>query len=414
MSYRRRAFTLVELLVVIAIIGILIALLLPAVQAAREAARRTQCVNNLKQIGLAIQNFHDIRQEVCPLYLSAARTCTGTPKACWQPGTFTNHVTWAVLLLPFMEQTNVYETWNIGGPVKAGSVTANPPTGQVAPTGGQLPFNVSVGTYFCPSRRTPPQSTVAATPGGQPPTGAAVGDYGAVAWGNAGLQMGGSATAGPAAGNNNQSPAVGLINPLSWDGAMTVSRAFNAVSNNPAGTTSAGVELGVNDFRSLTNFASVIDGLSNTAFVSEKAVRKDRLGQTTPAKVNQDGCIWASGGTMGGNPAAGGNATGSALTNDRDMPGGTTVNISAFSRMMFIPRTTTVTAPNPNGITGSATVIPRRPTQEDPSNRFGSWHPGITLFLLGDGSARSVSNAVSTPVMQRLGTRNDRLTFDLP
>ena len=79
MSPKRRGFTLIELLVVIAIIAVLIALLLPAVQAAREAARRAQCINNLKQLGLAIHNY--ISQQNCtpPLFESFNYVGTATP-----------------------------------------------------------------------------------------------------------------------------------------------------------------------------------------------------------------------------------------------------------------------------------------------------------------------------------------------
>ena len=93
---QRPAFTLVELLVVIAIIGILIALLLPAVQAAREAARRSQCTNNLKQIALACHNYHDTYKSLPPAYVGPGNA--RTPKAGWAP-----------FLLPFVEQTPLHE-----------------------------------------------------------------------------------------------------------------------------------------------------------------------------------------------------------------------------------------------------------------------------------------------------------------
>src|SRR4051794_21890252 len=96
---RRRGFTLIELLVVIAIIAVLIALLLPAVQAAREAARRAQCVNNLKQIGLALHNYHDTVGSFPP----------GGQSAPSYAGTWFN---WLTSILPQIEQMPLYNATN--------------------------------------------------------------------------------------------------------------------------------------------------------------------------------------------------------------------------------------------------------------------------------------------------------------
>ena len=101
---KRSAFTLVELLVVIAIIGILVGLLLPAVQAAREAARRMQCTNNLKQLGLSLHNYHDVYKKF-PYGSYLDKSAGGSISSQWG---------WSVMLLPYIEQTAMFNQLNVG------------------------------------------------------------------------------------------------------------------------------------------------------------------------------------------------------------------------------------------------------------------------------------------------------------
>lgn len=123
---RREGFTLIELLVVIAIIAILIALLLPAVQQAREAARRSQCKNNLKQMGLALQNYHDNNKVLPPGGI--------TPGNCCGTQSYTN---WAIASLPYLDQTPLFKKY------VQGSVNEDPVQRLVRET--RLP------AYICPS-----------------------------------------------------------------------------------------------------------------------------------------------------------------------------------------------------------------------------------------------------------------------
>lgn len=127
---RPRGFTLIELLVVIAIIAVLIALLLPAVQQAREAARRTQCKNNLKQLGLALHNYESTHTTFPPSRFDP-KTCIGTPYVQGAPGCTTalatSFVSWTVMVLPYMDQAPLYGSYNPNQPWWANSAVINTP-----------------------------------------------------------------------------------------------------------------------------------------------------------------------------------------------------------------------------------------------------------------------------------------------
>jgi prepilin-type N-terminal cleavage/methylation domain-containing protein/prepilin-type processing-associated H-X9-DG protein len=135
-----RGFTIIELLIVIAIMGMLVGLLLPAVQAAREASRRSQCTNNLKQIGLALHNFHDARRCFPAGYIDGNTNSASTPDNDVGPGWG-----WASYLLPFVEEQAIYEQINFSQGVGVGSNNA---------VSQQQPIPVSqqpIAVYQCPS-----------------------------------------------------------------------------------------------------------------------------------------------------------------------------------------------------------------------------------------------------------------------
>jgi prepilin-type N-terminal cleavage/methylation domain-containing protein len=162
---KRRAFTLIELLVVIAIIAILVALLLPAVQQAREAARRTQCKSNLKQLGIGLANYHDVNQQLPPGDISANRVRGITYTAGNDVGSedVKNH-TALLLLLPYVDQATLYQEIDFDqatgiachganlGVNPTGAWATNPNNvGLDGPGGEDGPVHKVIAGFLCPS-----------------------------------------------------------------------------------------------------------------------------------------------------------------------------------------------------------------------------------------------------------------------
>lgn len=216
----RPAFTLVELLVVIAIIGVLVALLLPAVQSAREAARRTQCLNHLKQIGIAMHNYNDV---------------FGNLPNSRRDASFT----WMVQILPFVEQKAIYDQWKLGAAYNS----------QL-----QLVREARIPFYFCPSRRTAGSAQIISEnmDGGTATTGI-TGDY-AGCTGDS--RLGGGDYWHK---NTNSTPNLEPAN-----GVFTVWNRMISISGTPA-------------YKIGTRFAEVTDGTSNTLMVGDKHVHIKHL-----------------------------------------------------------------------------------------------------------------------------------------
>jgi len=219
---RRQGFTLIELLIVIAIIAILIALLLPAIQKVREAASRLQCASNLKQLGIAAHGFND-QQRFLP------------PSRIELPNQSEQYVTWAVLLLPHIEQQNLYARFKLTALWAAQDVNA---------------IQTHIPIYYCPTRRSSGiMLSKDDTPGG------ALGDYGAC--GGDRVNYGGLL---------DQSPGA--------NGAMVTCKA--QVSGGS-----------ITAWSGVTSLNSITDGTSNTFLMGEGHIPLDRLG-----KNDGDGSIY--------------------------------------------------------------------------------------------------------------------------
>lgn len=345
---RCSAFTLIELLVVIAIIGVLITLLLPAVQQAREAARRSQCKNNLKQIALAMHNYHD-SHNVFPYGHGMRNTAENPTKHAFD--------CWFQLLLPYVDQANLYNQYMADNTTIIYSVPAS-----IAGT--------VVSSFACPSDPSAPGR------GGNgvcnnSNTWAFHGSYIA----NAGVGGLGGTTSAYA-----YTIANGVITPPASGGLVSTT---NKIFVNPNG---------IFGFVSKINLRDVTDGASNTLLLSEGIIQPGRGRKLTVVDADEAGSSCGMSGAYWGGAWYGGYGFSTA-----EVPN-TSISDKRHS-------CTTVTIP---GAPGGAPCSPGFGSGEY-VNYARSYHIGGVQAALADGSVRFVNNNIDRQSWMKAGIRDDGL-----
>lgn len=358
---RQSGFTLVELLVVIAIIGILVALLLPAVQAAREAARRMSCSNNLKQLGLSLHNYHDVYKQLPP---RAVGPHTPRPlQQTWTPAWPFGSLSWTVLVLPYNEQQTSHDS--LLSIIKGGTFPCFPNNhaAYVRMQSGNRSSTFELAGFLCPSgpRIAQVQSTVTAAGPGV------------------------TLTNGPM-GRLSYKACVGGGSKATFDDTIR-----NSLKETCDGTFS---------YLRGVNFADLTDGTSNVVILGEvaqtfttpgKFVGSVRINNAMP--LTTDPCPLT--------PAERQNkafATGffNPSPQARLWAYGSTVH-SSFATMY-----------PPNGPSCGSTNNPSRNNQSGSSViAASSYHPGGAQICLGDGSVRHISETIDIVTWRRMGDKSD-------
>jgi prepilin-type N-terminal cleavage/methylation domain-containing protein len=396
---QRRAFTLVELLVVIAIIGVLVALLLPAVQAAREAARRMQCSNHLKQIGLALQNYHDVFNSLP--YGARARyvqTSKNSPTGQgWGPS-------WLMSILPFCEQkplSDLLEACQTSKVAANVGAWANNTTKAV----GFAAFhahNQKIAWMLCPSSPLPQMEILRNAKNG---VTCVVPSYVGIS----------GATNHFANRMANELPfwETRLKPPASSKKALAI-----GTSSPPASQESWGGMLTPNECYGM---AACIDGTSNTIIVSEKSdyfYSNHVNGKNNSFRIRIDGSYtnalsgnftggWWWLGTNNGYTSSQGISTTCIssynITTLRAYNGGGNPGAPPNSMIGFNGKNANINV----GKTANAMTVSQGIGQTQQNNPLISAHPNVVLAVFMDGHTQPLTKNTPAPVLKRVATRDD-------